>query len=184
LDVAPKIASFSQSLRLRKNLQWAMPKLPGKRTSDFSIRCDWANIDCVPVIVDIDRRKTSEAVVKVHFYARHNDAQGRNLEFCGEGYLSWYGAIVLAHWSPVGVKIALPKGGWMIGYLSSDVKVTPDGKEYARSLQLKVESLPELAWEWARRFPDISHLPPSQKCTRPELDWTNGFPPIPKKTSP
>jgi len=183
LDVAPKIASFGESLGLRKNLRWAMPKLPGKRTSDFAIRSKWANIDCIPVIVDIDRRKTNEPVVKVHFYARHNDDRGRNLEFCGEGYLSWFSAIVLAHWSHVGVKIALPKGGWTIAYLSSDVKVNPDGREYARSLQLKVESLPPLAWEWVRRFPDIFHLPLSQEYTCPELDWSNGFPPVPKKKS-
>ena len=181
LDVAPKIPSFEESLRLRKNLRWAMPRLTGKRTNDFAIRSARTNIDCLPIIVDIDRRKTSEPLVKVHFYARHNDAQGPNFEFCGEGYLSWFSAIVLAHWGHVGVKISLPKGGWTIAYLSSDVKVTPDGKEYARSLLLEVESLPALAWEWARRLPDIFHLPLSQEYTRPDLDWSNGFPPVPKK---
>jgi hypothetical protein len=183
LDVAPKIASFPKSLRLRENLRWAMPRLPGKRTSDFAIRCNWGKIDCLPVIVDIDRRKTSEPVVKVHFYARHNDDQSRKLEFCGEGFLSWHSAIVLAHWSRVGVKIALPKGGWTIAHLSADVKVTSEGKEYGRGLQLKVGSLPAVAREWASRFPDIFRLPLSQEYTGPELDWTNGFPPVPRKKS-
>jgi len=183
LDVAPKIASFPTSLRLRKDRRWAMPILPGKRTGDFAIRSNWANVDCVPVIVDIDRRKTSEPVVTVQFFARHNDDQSREWEFCGEGFMSWHSAIVLAHWGRVGLKIALPEGGWTIAYLSSDVKVTPDGKEYGRSLHLKLSSLPEAARQWASSFPDIFHVPLSPGTIFPELDWTKGFPPVPKKKS-
>ncbi len=176
--LAPRIVSYSKSLRLREDRKWELPRLPGERTRDFAIRCRWADIDCLPVIVDIDQRKNTEPVVTLHFYIRRNYDKSRNLELCGVGYTSWSSAIALAHWSRVGVKIALPKGGWVIAYLLADVKTSSDGKEYGRGLQLDVNSLREAARPWASSFPSVFHLPLTQARNCPELDWTNGFPPV------
>jgi len=149
VKVASKIASFPKSLPLRKDRQWSLPKFSGKPASDFAIRCRWDNIVCVPMIVGIERRKTSEPLVEVHLYAWYKDHEGQPLEICGMGYTSWHSAIVLAHGGVIGAKVALPKGGWTFVELLADVRVSSDGVEYGRGLKLNLNALPEVARQWA-----------------------------------
>jgi hypothetical protein len=184
VKVAPKITSFPKSLHLLKDGVWSLPKLPGKQGRDFAIRCRWGNIVCLPLVVHIERRKTSEPVVTVHLYAWHKDREGLKLEFCGEGYMSWRTAIVFAHCSRIGAKVALPKGGWTFAELLADVKLSSDGKEYGRGLKLSINSLPEGARQWASSFSSIFELPLSQDRAESDLDWSKGFPPVPKKKAP
>lgn len=170
--VAP-MTSFRESLKLRKNLRWSLPPDDGRR--NFAIRCSWEDVVCFPMVVDIRRRKTSEPLVKVHWYAWHKADRGRKLQFYGEGYMSWYSAIVLARCSRLGAKIALPNGSWTRGELDADVKVSPDGKrEYGMGLRLQVGSLPEGVRLWAAGFSDIFALPLSDYCDSSEFDWTRG----------
>ena len=181
VKVASKIASFPKSLPLRKDQRWSLPKFPGKPARDFAIRSRWDNTVCVPMIVGIERRKTSEPLVEVHLYAWHKDYEGQPMVFCGMGYTSWHSAIVLAHGGVIGAKVALPKGGWKFVELLADVRASAEGVEYGRGLKLNLNSLPEVARQWASSFPSIFDVPLSKDYADWELDWTHGFPPVPKK---
>jgi hypothetical protein len=181
VKVASKIASFPKSLPLRKDQRWSLPKFPGKPARDFAIRSRWDNTVCVPMIVGIDRRKTSEQLVEVHLYAWHKDYKGQPMVFCGMGYTSWHSAIVLAHGGVIGAKVALPKGGWKFVELLADVRASAEGVEYGRGLKLNLNSLPEVARQWASSFPSIFDVPLSKDYDDWELDWTHGFPPVPRK---
>lgn len=177
LAVPPRFASAREAFRLRKNRQWPLPSRPGREHAAVAIRNNSNHAACVPLVVKIERRKTSEPVVKVHFCSHPEGIKSPYLDFHGDGYMSWSSAIALARCGQVGVKIALPKGGWIAGELAADVSVAPNHKEYGRGLSLVPTSLPESAQEWARNFPSIFDLPLRQSRRRPALDWRQGFPP-------
>ena len=156
--VAPRIASFPNSLRLRENRHWSLP--PGE--SNFAIRCSQGDVNCLPMVVKVRRRKSSEPLVKTQFFTWQEGAARPKLEFCGEGYMSWHSAIVLADCGRIGAKIAFPEGGWTLAELAADVEVSSDGKKFGRGLQLLFGSLPKRARQWASQFWTFSKIPLSE----------------------
>ena len=80
--------------------------------------------------------------------------------------MPWHSAVALAHCSRIGVKIALPEGGWTSGELAADVWVRSDGTEFGKGLKLRLTSLPECSRRWAAGFQSVFNLPLSQDVTR------------------
>jgi|GEM_PF-4145817 len=183
-SVAPKIVSFREAMRLRKYRSWLLPSCPVKDDRRFAIRSRSQFTISLPMVVNVSRRKTSEPVAKVHFCGLSFREESPHLLFEGEAFMAWSAAIALARYTEVGVKIALPHGGWMPGKLAADFRKSEDGKEFGRGLHLRLDSIPESARRWAGRFQSIFELPLSQDRDHPVLDWSQGFPPRRKRRPP
>jgi hypothetical protein len=177
VDVASRIPSLPKALQMmRRDRAWSLPAL--SRGADvLRVRCDWEDVVCIPLVVRVTRRRTSERLVKVHFYAWHRLEGRQSLELCAEGYLSWHSAIALAHCTRIGAKLALPEGGWTFGEVAPDIWKRPDGKSFGRGLSVRLPSVPP---QGGARLHSITTCSLSEECGPIELDWTRGVFPVPK----
>jgi len=115
---APRIESLREALDLQKRGQpLSLPRVPesydaGKR---FCLNREDDYYSAVPIVVRIDRRRTSEPIVHVQWFccrARENDI---DYNYGGTSLMSWRDTVTLAKYSELYAKFSLPDHGWIEG---------------------------------------------------------------------